>query len=123
MCGQKVYASGLYVVSTDSFDLSLLANEHIPDHLVLDEYDFVVYCKAILCHHGLSNRYRIGHIQMCSSCHWCLVDRGRQPPNALANFQYYAHGRLSLQVCEAFRCASREHLEKNAGVLPMKKEN
>lgn len=44
---------------------------------------------------------------MCRSCHVALLGkRPRQPVNSLANFQYYGHERLPIDIADALRDAS-----------------
>lgn len=114
-CGRKVFEGSYQLVDPSSFDLALLRNDMIPEHLMPSEYNLGAYRGALLCCHGLMSRETSGPLILCSPCHRSLVTGNRQPLDAWANFQYYAHAKLPPNVLEAFQTASLYELQLVSG--------
>ncbi|KAF5325769.1 hypothetical protein D9611_000667 [Ephemerocybe angulata] len=101
ICSRLLSASALRWIDPDSFDLALLRNEHIPSHLLPDDYNLVAYGGALLCADGLRSRLTKDDMKVCDPC---LSDlrQGRMPKFSLANFLYYGRSRLPPEAATAF---------------------
>ncbi|KAH7905483.1 hypothetical protein BJ138DRAFT_1175181, partial [Hygrophoropsis aurantiaca] len=105
VCGYSLPESQLPWRWPGDIDLKLLQNNHLPSHVLPNNYAFELYERAILHASGLSNQNRVANIRSCSQC-WTTLLGGKQPRNSLANFQYYGHCRLPDDIKLAFRNAS-----------------
>ncbi|KAJ7124268.1 hypothetical protein C8R44DRAFT_875321 [Mycena epipterygia] len=87
------------------YDLTLLQNPCLPAETLPVTYKFEAYDRAILCPLALQDRMKKGVFNSCDSCKipW---EHGQQPPDALANFQYYTRAELPPGVRIAFETAS-----------------
>lgn len=101
VCGQKKKPCDLSVVNAEELDLTILRNDDLPAHLWPSSYDFRLYDRAILSPHGMHDTESLSDLSVCRSCS-LSIERGVQPRDALANWQYYAIERLPEDVRIAF---------------------
>ncbi|KAG2158083.1 uncharacterized protein EDB93DRAFT_1238383 [Suillus bovinus] len=87
ICAHNICAHDLLCIDASNIPLHLLRNDCLPEHTLPRTYDFELYLRAILYPKG-------------------LVDPPHQPLNSLANFQYYGHERLPVDIREAFSMSS-----------------
>lgn len=81
-------------------DLSLLRNDRVPLHLYPHAYDAAEFEYALLYPNALHDHDRRGLGSVCRSCLSCLR-KGKMPPDAVANFQYYTCDCLPSSVVDA----------------------
>ncbi|KAJ7211840.1 hypothetical protein C8J57DRAFT_1604712 [Mycena rebaudengoi] len=86
-------------------DLTLLQNPSLPAETLPTTYNLEAYDGAILCPERLIDGTRKSIMRMCAPCRKTFGDF-RQPLDAMANFQYYAHDELPAPVKAAFDGAS-----------------
>lgn len=101
VCGQKKRPSDLSVIDAEELDLTVLRNDDLPAHLWPSNYDFHLYDRAILSPHGMDDTGTLSDLSVCRSC-FLSLERGIQPRDALANWQYYAIDRLPDEVRVTF---------------------
>ncbi|KAG1747388.1 hypothetical protein EDB19DRAFT_303084 [Suillus lakei] len=89
VCAYNICAKDLLCVEAAKIPLHLLRNDCLPEHTLPRTYDLELYGRAILYAKGLTSP-------------WSLSE----PVNSLANFQYYGHERLPIDIREAFTSAS-----------------
>src|SRR5262245_16054420 len=96
----------MHTVDHTKIDFTLLQNPHLPAETLPTTYNLEAYSNAILYHKGLHSKSALGPIDLCTKCKNSLVDRKKQPLDSLANFQYYAHNELPVDVKNCFENAS-----------------
>ncbi|KAJ7118471.1 hypothetical protein C8R43DRAFT_901487, partial [Mycena crocata] len=105
VCAQTVRKKDITLQDPYDFNLQLLRNDNLPSKCLPTTYNFQAYDKAILYHKALTVTDKLGPIWVCSSCLKSL-DKGKQPVNSIANFQYYARDELPDAVKVAFNDCS-----------------
>lgn len=105
-CGQGMIGGNFTRESSTYIDLTLLRNPALPEHVLPTSYAIDMYDGAILCPAGLYDKESRGDLDLCGKCHDDLVCKHVQPRDSLANFQYYGHERLSVDVRKAFKDAT-----------------
>ncbi|KAG1905845.1 uncharacterized protein F5891DRAFT_1182904 [Suillus fuscotomentosus] len=106
-CAHNVPVHNLALVKFDDVPLNLLRNDCLPEHTLPNSYALEVYQRAILYHKGLQDPWREAGLYLCRPCRASLIAKQpRQPVNALANFQYYGHERLPVDIRSTFSQAS-----------------
>jgi hypothetical protein len=107
VCAWCVVPSDVADVHPDTFDLTLLCNDYLPLHVFPTTYDRSVYKNMILCARGMHSTTSMDCLSVCSVCRSALLGRkGKQPKYALANFLYYGHESLPIDMASAFASAS-----------------
>lgn len=101
-CGQDTATGEIITVQSDQVKLSLLQNRCLPHAVLPKTYNLLAYDGAILHPNGLHDINKLGDIDLCRSCCQDLLDRGVQPLDSLANFQYYGIDELPAEVKNAF---------------------
>lgn len=108
VCGQRKYPAEVSPHDFETFPFHLLTNDDIPDHLSPTSYDFERYGRAFLCALALQSPFEGGPIEVCTKCSKAL-EKGKMPPDAIANYQYYAHECLPDDIKRAFaECSVHE---------------
>ncbi|EIM87295.1 uncharacterized protein STEHIDRAFT_56488, partial [Stereum hirsutum FP-91666 SS1] len=102
VCEQKKFPFELSVIHAGELDLQLLRNDNIPCHIWPQDYDFEAYDRAFLSPHGMHDTTAVSELSVCSQC-LSSMEKGKQPPDAISNYQYYGYGRLPSAVHDAFR--------------------
>ncbi|KAH9895271.1 hypothetical protein C8Q73DRAFT_645718, partial [Cubamyces lactineus] len=102
VCARSMPAEYVTVEKPSRIDFTLLRNDALPPHVRPTSYNLEAYDGAILNPKGLKNTNVQGEIQVCRECRRDLRS-GRMPLFALANWLYYGHDRLPLEVRQAFR--------------------
>jgi hypothetical protein len=74
----------------------------LPSKCLPTNYNIKAYDGAILWYKGLHDPVQQGDLDMCISCHHELVTFCKQPLDSLANFQYYGHEALPVEIQNAF---------------------
>ncbi|KAJ7131639.1 hypothetical protein C8R43DRAFT_895803, partial [Mycena crocata] len=105
VCGQRKVASSVSAVDPQWINLELLQNPALPERTWPQTYNFTAYKRAILHSKALRNPDELDCIDICTPCKRSL-DKGEQPLDALANFQYYARDRLPVAVRQSIQDAS-----------------
>ncbi len=105
VCGQAYKKDQVKVNDLPMNKLQLLQNNALPQHVLLQSYNFNAYNKAILHPKGLTNLNFKSPMNVCASCQTAL-SKGVQPLDSLANFQYYGLARLPPDVNSAFQKSS-----------------
>lgn len=107
VCAYNICAKDLLCVEAAKIPLHLLRNDCLPEHTLPRTYDLELYGRAILYAKGLTSPWSLSEVYMCHPCHSALICKcPHQPVNSLANFQYYGHERLPIDIREAFTSAS-----------------
>jgi Helitron helicase-like domain at N-terminus/PIF1-like helicase len=110
VCARKIDKDNANCYHASELPLTLLRNDELPSHTIPDSYNFEAYHRAILHPAGLMDCTRQGDMIICFSCEYSLMRRQLMPKYALANWLYYGHDRLPLDVKNAFASASRTEL-------------
>jgi hypothetical protein len=87
----------IHVCDPTDFDLSLLRNDFLPIRCLPTTYNLEAYNGAILYHHALHVKDRLGGMDVCTSCR-TILKKKKQLVNAIANFQYYGRDELPAAV-------------------------
>ncbi|KAI0710265.1 hypothetical protein C8Q76DRAFT_624749, partial [Earliella scabrosa] len=107
VCARMRKRVELHTVSPSSFDLKLLRNDDLPARVLPTTYAFADYDRALLHPAGMTELWDVGDLVLCSECRGDLVERGRLPKFALANWLYYGVEELPGDVRRAFKEATR----------------
>ncbi|KAI0359122.1 hypothetical protein OH77DRAFT_1395929, partial [Trametes cingulata] len=102
VCGRRTAPEHVTLVKPARVDLSKLRNDGLPAKLLPMSYNLQAYEGAILHPKGLTNVSIRADLRICCDCLRELNDN-RLPKFALANWLYYAHERLPVEVQRAFR--------------------
>jgi hypothetical protein len=87
VCAWCVVPSDVADVHPDMFDLTLLCNDCLPQHVLPTTYDRSVYKNAILCARGMHSTTSTDCLSVSSVCRSALLGRkGKQPKYSLTNF-------------------------------------
>ena len=100
-CSKRVMNDESEYVEGTSVDLRLLRNESLSESLLPDDYDLVVYKRAILNVKGLEDSRSLRKVRFCKRCLSSLRG-GKMPKFALANSLYYGYRCLPVDVKMAF---------------------
>lgn len=100
VCAQNMSRRDVVYVHPDEIDFTLLQNICLPAETLPTSYNLKAYDNAILYPKGLHDLQMKGPLDMCATCYSSLVERKKQPLDALANFQYYAVDELPVSVKE-----------------------
>lgn len=106
VCSQRTPKRELSVLNHEDVDFRLLQNPHLPNETLPTTYNLLVYEYAILNPNALHDRENLGALDVCRSCETELVDRNRQPKNALANWHYSGFDEIPIAVQKAFKDSS-----------------
>ncbi|KAH7902831.1 hypothetical protein BJ138DRAFT_1200608 [Hygrophoropsis aurantiaca] len=106
VCGYSLPKNQLCWREPDEIDFNLLRNPHLSADVIPNDYNFDAYHRAILHRLGLFDVNHLNKLRVCSQC-WNSLSVKKQPRNALANFQYYAHCRLPIDVKNSIDNASQ----------------
>ncbi|KAI0709394.1 hypothetical protein C8Q76DRAFT_626444, partial [Earliella scabrosa] len=106
-CARSFAQKDCKQVEPSAFDLTLLRNEALPLKVRPTTYNFALYSNALLCPAGMSDRWRLSLLTLCSVCFRELVGHGRMPKLCLGNGLYYAYDELPGPVRAAFRSSSQ----------------
>lgn len=101
VCGQKKLPRELSLTPIADVPLQVLQNEDIPEELEPVSYNFELYQRAYLCAAGMQNTDMLDDIKICTSCQSSLA-KEEQPPDSIANYQYYAYECLPADIAKAF---------------------
>ncbi|KAJ6582664.1 hypothetical protein DFH09DRAFT_831291, partial [Mycena vulgaris] len=101
VCGRRTVRRALSEENPLDYDLTLLRNPCLPIKTLPTTYDLDVFKGAILCPAALRHVDRLSGMDMCTTCKDPLK-AGKQPLDALANFQYYGREELPQPVKQAF---------------------
>jgi hypothetical protein len=106
VCAWCVVPSDVADVHPDMFDLTLLCNDCLPQHVLPTTYDWSVYKNAILCARGMHSTTSTDFLSVSSVCWSALLGRkGKQPKYSLTNLLYYGHESLPIDVASVFASA------------------
>ncbi|KAJ7838244.1 hypothetical protein B0H14DRAFT_3459667 [Mycena olivaceomarginata] len=105
ICGRHTKKSDLESCNPLHFDLTLLKNPVLPVAALPTTYNLAAYDGAILCPEALHDTSQKGPMAVCPSCRSSMA-AGLQPPDSLANFQYYGRAELPSDVRSAFEQAT-----------------
>lgn len=105
VCDQKKFPSDLVIVDAGELDLELLRNDNVPCHIWPENYNFDAYDRAFLSPRGMHDTDCVSDISICRGC-LSVMEKGKQPPDAIANYQYYGYERLPAAVANAFKHAT-----------------
>ncbi|KAF5313720.1 hypothetical protein D9611_010076 [Ephemerocybe angulata] len=89
ICSLLVPPHKMKTLDTNSLDLTLLQNNHLPEGLRPRTYNLASYDGAILDPYGLQYRNKKGWMHACLACA-SDMKKGKMPKFALANWLYYA---------------------------------
>jgi hypothetical protein len=106
VCGQRRCAKDIKLVSPADINFTLLRNPYLPSKSLPTNYNMQAYDDALLWHKGLHDTVRKDNLDMCILCYHELVTLGKQPLDSLANFQYYGHEALPVEIRKAFEQAT-----------------
>ena len=106
VCAHSIVKKEVVNVEPEYVDFMLLCNPALPHETLPTTYNFDAYDRAILCPEGLHDKVKKDVVKMCNPCYVCLVERKKQPLDALANFLYYGRDELPEKVKCAFARAS-----------------
>ncbi|KAI0744395.1 hypothetical protein C8Q76DRAFT_575716, partial [Earliella scabrosa] len=102
-CGRRTPATHIEAVDARSIDLELLRNDALPPYVLPTTYALEEYNNALLHPKGLQCLWGIGDVMLCSECRGDLLNLGRTPKYALANWLYYGYDELHSEDRDAFR--------------------
>ncbi|KAI0706471.1 hypothetical protein C8Q76DRAFT_566412, partial [Earliella scabrosa] len=105
-CARSVPEAQCAQVHPTAIDLTLLRNDLLPVKVRPSDYAFELYQRALLCLHGMSDRWTLSDINLCRTCHRELATRGKMPKLSLANWLYYGIDALPASVSAAFKASS-----------------
>ena len=106
VCARGVPPSKIQVVDSHRVDLELLRNESLPEAARPTSYNMEAYDRAILDSAGLASPNEKADMNICRECARDLIDEGKMPKYALANWLYYGHDALPPDVRLAFKEAT-----------------
>ncbi|TFK81783.1 hypothetical protein K466DRAFT_501536, partial [Polyporus arcularius HHB13444] len=106
-CGRLLPRRDLTLLHHAQCDLSLLRNDALPPRTRPSNYAFELYERALLDPQGMTDRWSLADIVVCSDCRREWVDKSRTPRLCLANWLYYAHSALPPAVAAAFARSSQ----------------
>ncbi|RDX47456.1 hypothetical protein OH76DRAFT_1354191, partial [Lentinus brumalis] len=110
VCARRIEASEISLVDPESFDLSLLRNDALPEAVLPTTYAFELYDNALLYPKGMADPWTLSPLNMCSQCEGDLVHRNKMPRLCLANWLYYGVEELPANVAEALSAST--HVDK-----------
>ncbi len=102
VCSRRVARVDSHLVNARTVDLSLLRNDHLPEHVMPSTYSLEEYDGALLDPKGMVDVEECSDIMMCGECHSDVSNAGKMPKFALANWLYYGRDELPADVREAF---------------------
>ncbi|KAJ7495931.1 hypothetical protein B0H11DRAFT_1646369, partial [Mycena galericulata] len=105
VCAKEQAASDVQELEVSSIDLTLLRNDDLPPKTWPTSYNFLAFDRALLCSAALSDVDEPRQMQVCADCR-AFLSRGEMPRFALANWLYYGHEALPVEVREAFESSS-----------------
>jgi hypothetical protein len=100
-CAKLSFTDVMSSVAPEELDLRLLGNPGLPESVRPVGYDYELYRKAILHPKGMTERYKLGPLQLCLTCRTDL-SHSRMPKFALCNWLYYGRDCLPPAVKQAF---------------------
>lgn len=106
-CARYADESDGRLVHPDEFDLTLLRNASLPDHVLPVTYSLQVYKHALLDPAGMQDPWCLAPLRLCQVCERELVQKERMPRLCLANWLYYGHDSLPDPVKTAFANSSQ----------------
>lgn len=105
-CGRRTLSRDAMQVAVNTFNLSLLVNENLPEKVRPTTYNFELYEHALLNPRGMTSRWIKSDLILCGARYKDLVTKNCMPKLCLANWLYYGTDELPRVEKEAFETAT-----------------
>ena len=109
ICARYTKPNHIIIADPLDIDLQLLQNPQLPLAALPKSYNLQAYANAILHPKGMLNIHKCAPLKTCKECYSSICD-GELPKYSLANWLYYGHDALPINMQHAIKYAT--HAER-----------